>query len=391
MAPHLGHVGDAGVGQLVLEHGRAHDGAVAGHLVGPGAQRRHPQDDGVVAVVDGADVQGGLLAGAAGIVAGPLPERPFHRALVLRQEAFQHDLGVGGDGQARHLAAHHLDGRAAQPAHHVELAHAVRKLRAPHEERHGVAAHHQGHRHGLALVEVLLPVHVGVLAGHEQQAHRLRVLHHGPVGADVDPALVRVDGDAEAAGADVAPAVVGVPLGGGELHDVDVVAGEDVLEHGPVVHHHVGQPPLHLDVMLEERLAQLLLGEVLREPQRHVAALAGERVDQDAEPLGAAGDLVEQHRGPVVFPDHRVRGQPDVLFPARTGNGAQLAQGVGPGDPFTEVVVREPGFDVSGCVHASRLSDRGGACQWYELTPMSRQRTSLFSGSAAKVPSGGAD
>ena len=192
-----------------------------------------------------------------------------------------------------------------------------------------------------------------MLPGHEQQAHRVPRLDHRPVGADVDPALLGVDGDAEAPGADVAAAVVRVPLGGGELHDVDIVAGEDVLEHRPVVHHHVGQPPLHLDVVFEEGLAELLLGEVLGKPQCHVPALAGERVDQDSKALGTAGDLVEEHRGAVVDADDRVGGQADVFFPTRPGDGAQLAQGVGPGHPLAEIVVRESGFHVGDRGHVS--------------------------------------
>ena len=65
---------------------------------------------------------------------------------VGRHEAFQHDLGIGREGQAGDLAAHHLDRLAAQAADQVELEHAVRRFEPAEEERDRIAAEH--HRHG---------------------------------------------------------------------------------------------------------------------------------------------------------------------------------------------------------------------------------------------------
>src|SRR3990167_11396005 len=74
MAPDLCDVRHPGSGQLLFEHGRAHNRPVTGHLIGASAQRRYPEDNGIVAVVDGLDVEHGLRCGASRIVACPLAE-----------------------------------------------------------------------------------------------------------------------------------------------------------------------------------------------------------------------------------------------------------------------------------------------------------------------------
>src|SRR6267142_7209870 len=61
----------AGIDHVLLDDGRAHHGAVARHLVGTGAHRRHAEQDRIVAVVDRLDVDDRHLANAARIVPGP--------------------------------------------------------------------------------------------------------------------------------------------------------------------------------------------------------------------------------------------------------------------------------------------------------------------------------
>ena len=68
-----------------------------------------------------------------------------------------------------------------------------------------------------------------VLAGRDVEAERLLVVDHDAVGAAIDPAVVGIAHDVVAAGADIAAAVLRVPLRRREFGDVDVVALHDVL------------------------------------------------------------------------------------------------------------------------------------------------------------------
>ena len=108
VAPYLRDAGHAGIGDVLLDGGRAHHRAVARHLVWSAAHRRHAEHDRIVAVIDRLDVEHRAELGAAGIVAGPFAERAFDDALVRRDIALQHDLGAGRERQAGDLALHHL-------------------------------------------------------------------------------------------------------------------------------------------------------------------------------------------------------------------------------------------------------------------------------------------
>ena len=172
---------------------------------------------------------------AAGVVAGPFAERAFGVGALGRHVAFEHDLGIGREGQPGHLAAHHLDRPAAQAADEVELEHAVGRFQAAEEEGERIAAQHHHHRQRLAALERFVAVDAAVMAGGHHDADRLLVVHLGAVGAGVQPVLLGIAGDAVGAGADVAAAVLLVPFRRREFGDVDVVAHHDVLEHRAVV------------------------------------------------------------------------------------------------------------------------------------------------------------
>src|SRR5262249_48195785 len=161
----------------------------------------------------------GLLAGAAGIVARPLTEGPFHPPVVLTREPLDHDLSMRGDRQAGVLAADRLDRLAAPTAHPLPLPdpHAAPERAGDQEER--VTADDDAHGHRLATREVLIPVNATMLARRDVQANVLLVLHHHAVRAGVDPVAVRVLGDVDAAGPDVAAAILRVPERHRELED----------------------------------------------------------------------------------------------------------------------------------------------------------------------------
>ena len=178
-----------------------------------------------------------------------------------------------------------------------------------------------------------------VMARRHQHADRGLVVHHGAVGAGVEPVLLRVAGDAVGAGADVAAAVLLVPDRRGELGDVDGVAGQHVLEDRAVVDDLVRDRLLLLQVGLAEAVGQLPFGQVIGKAERHVAADAGEHVEQHAEALGAARDVVEHHAGAVLGAQDRLGGEPDVLLPVRALDVAHLAEQLGAREPFAQVVV----------------------------------------------------
>src|SRR5262249_55993978 len=110
----------------------------------------------------------------------------------------------------------------------------------------------------------------GVVGGGDGEGGGLGVVDHHAIGAAVDPALVGIAGDVEAAGANVAAAVGRVPFRRGEGGDVDVVSGHDVLENRTVVDvfgrdarhraHEIGAEPF----------AQIDLAEIGGKAERHV-------------------------------------------------------------------------------------------------------------------------
>src|SRR5262249_3735111 len=248
VAPHLIHARHAGIDHVLLDDGRAHDGAIARHLVRAGAHRRHAEQDRVVAVIDRLDVDDRDLTHAAGVVAGPFAERPLRVGLARLDVAFDHDLGVGRKRQPRDLAAYHLGRPPAHAADDVELERAVGRLDTAVEEGDRIAADHHHHRHGLTPLEIFLAVDPARVALRPDQADRLPAVHLGAVGAGVEPVLLGIARDAVGAGADITAAVPLVPDRGRELGDVDVVAHHDVLEDGPVLDDLVWDDLLILEV-----------------------------------------------------------------------------------------------------------------------------------------------
>ena len=102
-----------------------------------------------------------------------------------------------------------------------------------------------------------------------------------------------------------------------------------------------------LQIGLAEGVAELPLGQVVGEAERHVAADAGEHVEQHAKALGAARHLVEHHAGAVLLAQDRLGGEADVLLPARALDVADLAEQLGAREPFAQVVVGDAGVDVA--------------------------------------------
>ena len=191
------------------------------------------------------------------------------------------------------------------------------------------------------------------MAGSHHDADGLLVVHLGAVGPGIQPVLLGIAGDAVGAGADVAAAVLLVPFRRREFGDVDVVPHHDVLEHRPVVDDDVRDDALLLQIGLAIGVAQLPLGEVLGKTERHVAAGAGEHVEQQAKALGAARDILEHHARALFGAQHRLGREPDVLLAIGALDGADLAQALGHREPFAQIVVGDVAGEVSLINHGS--------------------------------------
>src|SRR6266516_7589569 len=76
MRPHRLHIGHAGFDDVLSEQRRARHRAVPRELVGR-PERRAAEDDRIVAMVDRLNVEHWLRPYIAGVVAGPLAERPL--------------------------------------------------------------------------------------------------------------------------------------------------------------------------------------------------------------------------------------------------------------------------------------------------------------------------
>ena len=338
--PHRFDVGHAGSLHVLANERRARDGPIARQFVG-GAEGWASEDDRVVAVIDGLDIEDRLLADVAGVVAGPLTERPLLLALLRIHKAFQRDLRVRRDGKAGDLARNDLHRFAAQAAHDVVLADAVRRLAAGQQEGQGIAAQddHRGHR--LVPRLVLVAVDAAVLAGRDVEADGFLIVNHHPVRAEVHPVLLGIARDVEAAGADVAAAVVLVPDRRRELRHVDVVTHHDVLEDRSATDFPIWDG-LHLfEAVLQERFAQLELRQARLVAEGHVLAFPAEEVGKNAETLRVAGHVVEDDTRRSVRVHGDLRGHADVFLPRGAANDLDLAEFLRLGDPFAKVVVNE--------------------------------------------------
>src|SRR5207247_4268170 len=116
-----------------------------------------------------------------------------------------HALGGCGGRRAGGRSVRHTIRRATHGAGPVGLGRAVRDLGAGREEEQWVAAGAERERHLFLAREPLVAVLAAMLAGPDVEAEPLLVVDHHAVGAEVDPALVRVARDVEAAGAEIPP------------------------------------------------------------------------------------------------------------------------------------------------------------------------------------------
>ena len=214
-----------------------------------------------------------------------------------------------------------------------------------------IAAQHRRRRQRLAARERLVAMDAAVVAGGHDHADGLLVVHLRAVGAGIEPVLLGIAGDGVGAGADIVAAVLLVPFRRRELGDVDVVAHHDVLQDRAIVDDLVRDDALLLQIGFAIGVAELPLGEMIGKAERHVAARAGEHVQQQPEALGAARDVLEHDAGAVLRAQHRLGGEPDILLAVGALDGADLAQALGHREPFAQIVVGDVAGEIAFVGH----------------------------------------
>jgi hypothetical protein len=189
-----------------------------------------------------------------------------------------------------------------------------------------------------------------MLAGRDVEAKPLGIMDHHAIGAGIDPAILGIACDIEAAGADIAPALVAVvPDRGWETGHVHRVAFDHVLHDGAGFDHLVRQRFVgDLLKVGKERLRQFDFIEVGRQAERHVLPAAAEEIGQDAEPLRVARNIVEQCDGRFIIVLQQFGRHADVFLPGVSIGAHQLAELVGFGDPFAQIIIAHPRLAIVG-------------------------------------------
>ena len=209
-----------------------------------------------------------------------------------------------------------------------------------------------------------------MLAGRNIQSDTLFIVNHHPVGAAIDPSGVRVACDDKTPGADIAPAVVGVPQRCREFGDVNGIAFENVFEDRTGIDNPVGQRFQRLGVrMIGTRQFELV--EIIGETQRQVFARPGKPVDQDAEPRRTVLDIVEHDRRRALVVAHHLDHLADIGVPVCAGNDFQIAALLDRRKPVAQIVILQgagrvgPGdADGIGCLcHGDVTSTAASARQ----------------------------
>jgi hypothetical protein len=285
-APHM-HRAD--IRQVAAE--RVEDFALAGNARHQDMVLRHARDDAVIdRVATHADALGNedVLGAAVGRVSGELAERAFRLVHTGEDFALDDDLGRRRHLEIGDAAARQPIRLAEQPADDLELPHVLRigiDHRAHVMQR--MDAERDRHRQVLALLLRAAMKLVHASPRMQRYAQPVLVLQHQPVkarGVDTGDGIAR----AELAGGDVRGRIDGeLQRDREQLGQIDVVAFDDHLVPGRVLHHLAGDILL---AALAKRPRQL--GERNAEACREKLAVAG-RVGQHRHLV--ALDVFEQH------------------------------------------------------------------------------------------------
>src|SRR6185312_15626568 len=133
---------------------------------------------------------------------------------------------------------------------------------------------------------------------------------------------------------------------------------QNILEDRAVLDDLMRNDPAGLEIGFAVGIAQLPLRQVVGETKRHVAAFAGEHVEEQAEVLRTSGDIVEHHTGTILVPQHRLGSEAYIFLPTRRADMANLAEALGIVQPFTEIVIGDMGGKVFSVAHHCVISSQ---------------------------------
>ena len=301
---------------------------------------RRSEQNRVVAVVDGLDADAVLHAAASGVVAGELAEGALGHLVVGVDVALERNLGVCRDGQAGDAPPYDRHALSDYRTRPLVFAHAVGRVRRSHGKEQRMPAGHEHDRAGLAAVPVLFDDARAVVRGRDVGGDGVPVVHHRAVGAEVDPAGVRVGVDVDAAGADVAPAVVRVPERDRKARDIHVVAFKVVFKYRPVVDIFHGEVLRAPGDLLHDAGDGAQHGEVVALCVNAERRAEGRRVEhraaQDAIARGIALEAAEEQRRALPLAVE-LRECADLGVERRAVDGFELTGGVYFGEKCSQI------------------------------------------------------
>ena len=261
----------------------------------------------------------------ARVIAGPFAERAFIDHVIRVDIAFERDLGIGRYRQAGLRHVDDLDTLADQATGTVIFILAIGHFQPGDHEQGRMHSGHNRNRARLATVKIFTHQNVAMLALGDHDRCRLGVMRLNAVSAVIDPARIRVLHHHHAGGADEVTAIEFVPLGRGDLHDVDVVTFKDILDQ---------RAAIDLDRLMDRLVLHVIAPVIDQFDLRGIDGLAERDIDtryrgQDIREHPAtfrkARDVVE-HDGRVGHLVHvDIDDSADFFVVIRTAHMLQLA------------------------------------------------------------------
>ncbi len=312
-------------------------------IVGGRTAGARDAEDRVVAVIYALDAEHRRVFHARAVVAEPLAEGAVGLDVAGMKKAFDGDFRVSGKRQAGDLALDEIVGPPPDAAAVIVFRVAELDGIARGQEQQRILTDAQDDRTGLPLLEIFFHVHAPVLAGgrHEKPDGFL-VMHHGAIGAEIQPAFVGIPRDRDAGGADESAAVELMHFRHGELEHIDGAAGHGVLEDRSAFHDARRHGTERGEFFFEP--ADELQSHAVHRQARHQrqTAIGSLLAEEDAKAFGIAFDLVEEkrrNRARALAVDE-LRDGADLEVPIGAVDALELSHRLDDLQPFPHVVVR---------------------------------------------------
>ena len=190
-------------------------------------------------------------------VSYPLGERPLWSGIPWHYLPFQGYLGVGRDGQSGEFTRDDLLRLPLQPAGDIQFGYVpiVNGVLNGGLKEPRVNTYHRHHRAGLSLLVIFLHYDTAILTLGRVDACGGLIMELQPIGAQVHPSGIRVLHNDGVAGSYVSTPIPLKGPGHRELKQINILAGEHVLQDWPGFHP-FGWHRLHLPRSFQPGLGQ---------------------------------------------------------------------------------------------------------------------------------------